>query len=159
MAVERGSCITRSKSSSRSSSPASKHDGTLLPLPVQSSPRFAMRALLSHCFYRRVIIWVVTVTAVMCLMLFSGGVPTNQGRILDHLVDFGKSDLSKPSSDGIQAENTAVHHGIDSTAVVPEANEQETLIPADSNSQKTSQDNTAPQGLGSHPLHWLAYKQ
>lgn len=137
----------------------SKHDGILLPLPVQSSPRFAMRALLSHCFYRRVIIWVVTVTAVMCLMLFSGGVPTSQGRILNHLVDFGKSDLSKVSSDGFSTGSSAGHKGIDSTAAAPEAKEKESTNSNDSNKEKSSQESSNPQGLGSHSLHWLKYKQ
>lgn len=117
-----------------------------------------MRALLSHCFYRRVIIWVVTVTAVMCLMLFSGGVPTSQGRILDHLVDFGKGDHPKLSNDGPQAGSSSGHVGIDSTTVAMKEADKENAKSGEDNRDKTSQDGTAPQGLG-HPLHWLKYKQ
>lgn len=117
-----------------------------------------MRALLSHCFYRRVIIWVVTVTAVLCLILFSGGVPTSQGRILNHLVDFGKGDLSKVSSDGLSTEGSGSHKGIDSTTATSEEKEKETAQ-SDNDKEKTNQDSATPLGLGSHPLHWLKYKQ
>lgn len=95
----------------------------------------------------------------MCLMLFSGGVPTSQGRILNHLVDFGKGDLSKVSSDALSAESSAGHKGIDSTVTAPEAKEKEATNSDDSNKEKSSQDSSNPQGLGSHSLHWLKYKQ
>lgn len=94
-------------------------------------------------------------------MLFSGGVPTNQGRILDHLVDFGKSDLgkgdlSKVSNDGVSVDNNAAHKGPETTYTAPEAKQTETVEDG-SNKEKTGQDGTDPQGIGS--LHWLKYKQ
>lgn len=162
MAVERGSCLPRPKSGSRSASPVLKHDGILLPLPVQSSPRLAMRALLSHCFYRRVIIWVVTVTVILCLTLFSGGVPTRQGRILNHLVDFGKEgDLSTISNEQLLINNNAhAHKGIDSTtpaAAAPSGAKEIKTVDNDASKGKTGLDSTDQQSLG--PLHWLKYKQ
>lgn len=94
-------------------------------------------------------------------MLFSGGVPTSQGRILDHLVDFGKSDLgkgdlSKVSNDRVSFDNNADHKSPDTTVTAPVAKETET-VEDDSNKEKAGQDSTDPQGIGS--LHWLKYKQ
>lgn len=145
--MERGSCLPRSKSSSRNSSPASRKNEAMLPLPVQASPKFAVRALLSHCFYRRVIIWAITVTVLLCLVLFSGGVQTNRGRILDHLVDFGKG-----AKESVYGGSSVGHNGIDSGS----GNGQKSDI---TNSEKGNQDSNTQQGLGDNTLHWLKYKQ
>lgn len=70
----------------------------MLPLPVQASQRFPVRALLGHCFYRRIIIWAVTVTFFLCLVLFSGGVRTHHGMIIDHFPEFGNNGHTKLST-------------------------------------------------------------
>lgn len=90
-------------------------------------------------------------------MLFSGGVPTSQGRILDHLVDFGKGDATKVSSDSFSANIFGGSKGIDSTASA-DAKDKTSSQSDDNNKEKTNEDSTTPQGLG-HPLHWLKYKQ
>lgn len=126
--MERGSFLSRSSASSRTSSPTTTKGETMLPLPVQSSPKLAVRALLGHCFYRRVFLWAITATIVLCLMIFSGGVRTSHGRILDHLVDFGKVGSTGPgngdagpaviTTPGIEADGDQIvsYSGIDSTS-------------------------------------------
>jgi hypothetical protein len=103
--------ITRSKSDSFSSilSTLSGKDGQdgkderhYLPAPAHSKSTIRVRALLGHCLYRRVIIWSVTILVLTCLTLFTGGVRTRHGRILD-LVDFRKGahhDHQQPPTDG-----------------------------------------------------------
>lgn len=160
-----------------------------LPLPVQSSPKLAMRALITHCFYRRVIIWAITATFLMCLMLFSGGVHTSHGRILDHLVDFGRT--SKGSVESSLSTSTSGSGGsggsggsVGQTGIsniwdneqdpasenqnkgIQDKSTQETST-QDKNTQdkspqdKGTQDTNQNQGLGAviNPLHWLKYKQ
>ncbi|KAH8893364.1 hypothetical protein GQ53DRAFT_780798 [Thozetella sp. PMI_491] len=89
--------FTRSKSdsissfSSFSSILSGKEDRPLLPLPAHQKPKIRVRTLLSHCLYRRVIIWTVALLFLIVLGFSTGGVQTRRGRILD-LVDFRKGD-------------------------------------------------------------------
>jgi hypothetical protein len=81
-------------------------DGCLLPSPTQhpSTPqksKIRVRALLTHCLYRRVLIWTVAAVFLVSLTLFSGGVHHGRGRILG-LVDFGKGRAKKGGDNGAQ---------------------------------------------------------
>lgn len=102
-----------------------------------------MRALLSHCLYRRVMIWAITVTILLCLVLFSSGVQTRRGRILD-LVDFRK---------GSHPETSKTDHKTGSATI-----EQQVSI------EKPKEEGKKDEGKkddehGRDPLHWLEYKQ
>lgn len=138
----------------------------MLPLPVQSSPRFPVRALLGHCFYRRVILWAVTVIFFLCLVLFSGGVHTRHGRILDHLAGFAKADHYKSSS-GSQYEfegSRVGHNGIDSTDYSASAKEMTSNVgDYEKTEQYPAEQQTTYEPPSSDPVvdgpHWLKYKQ
>lgn len=161
----------------------------MLPLPVQSSPRLAMRALITHCFYRRVIIWAITAIIILSLMLFSGGVHTRHGRILDHLVDFGRTSKSSLDATGgvigsISGSITGGSSGSSSgssggsTGTTPiwmdgtDQNGQNGQNSVSGGQDKTNQNQGTQdktnqdahqqfQGFGGimNPLHWLKYKQ
>lgn len=156
----------------------------MLPLPVQSSPKLAMRALITHCFYRRVIIWGITAIIILSLMLFSGGVHTRHGRILDHLVDFGRTSkgsldatggvigsisgsISGGSSDGSGGSggsNGAAPIWMDGTGQNGQnsvGGSQDKTNQNQGTQDKSNQDSHQFQGFGSimNPLHWLKYKQ
>lgn len=167
--MERGSCLPRSKSSSRNSSPASLKNEIMLPLPVQASQRFPVRALLGHCFYRRIIIWAITVIIFLCLVLFSGGVHTRHGMIIDHFPEFGKKghstiSSSTSSSGDRQYEDSSVgDNGIDTIDSSTTSNEIGSDI---GEHEKVEQHKTIEQ----HPTHetqpadpngphWLKYQQ
>lgn len=45
----------------------------LLSLPVHQQPQIRIRALLGHCLYRRVIIWSLTLLALVLLTLYTSG--------------------------------------------------------------------------------------
>lgn len=136
----------------------------MLPLPVQSSPKAAVRALLSHCFYRRVIIWAITATVLLCLMLFSGGVHTHHGRILDHLVDFGQGDTARPFSTVNTTPNPSDGN---SDSSVGDKNHSESPSPekaanSDTESYAKEYENDTPQNQQSYNhggIHWLKYEQ
>ena len=92
-----------------------------------------MRALLSHCLYRRVLLWAITGTILLCLVLSSSGVRTRHGRILD-LVDFRKT--------------TKIGLGTGAATI-----EQQLTI------EKPNEEGKKDDGKGRDPLHWLEYKQ
>jgi hypothetical protein len=127
--MERVSCLPRSKSDSISSV-ASKSEKDLLPLPVSQQPKIRVRALLGHCLYRRVIIWSLTVLLLLCLTLFTSGVKTGRGRILD-LVDWRKGESNGGNRD-------------DASKVQDDDGSK-------SNSQSEEEDNKG--------MVWLKYKQ
>lgn len=64
-------------------------------LHVREQPKIKVRTLLTHCLYRRVIIWSVTLLLLACLMLYTGGYThgsvayTKPGGMLD-LCEFRK---------------------------------------------------------------------
>lgn len=62
----------------------------VLPLPAQSKRKIRVRALLSHCLYRRVILWLFTVVVLISLVMCTNGVPTPRNGLLD-LVHFHKN--------------------------------------------------------------------
>lgn len=97
-----------------------------------------MRALLSHCLYRRVMIWAITVTILLCLVLFSSGVQTRHGRILD-LVDFRKGSHSETTNTGLGKGSATI--------------EQQVTI------EKSKEEGKKEDAKGRDPLHWLEYKQ
>lgn len=107
-----------------------------------------MRALLSHCLYRRVMIWAVTVTVLLCLVLFSSGVQTRHGRILD-LVDFRKGSHSETPKTGL--------------GTAPATIEQQLTIDKSKEEGKKDEgkedEGKKDDGNGRDPLHWLEYKQ
>ncbi len=113
--MEPVSCIRRSKSdsissfssfSSFSSILSGKEEGPLLPAPVYQKPKIRVREVLSHCLYRRVIIWSLTLLTLLFIGVCTSGVHTRHGRVLD-LVDFGKSGHSTGTAEGAaQAEGT-----------------------------------------------------
>lgn len=107
-----------------------------------------MRALLSHCLYRRVMIWAVTVTVLLCLVLFSSGVQTRHGRILD-LVDFRKGSHSETPKTGL--------------GTAPATIEQQLTIDKSKEGGKKEEgkedEGKKDDGNGRDPLHWLEYKQ
>lgn len=169
--MERGSCLPRSNTSSRNSSPASRKHDEMLPLPVQSSPRFPVRALLGHCFYRRIIIWTIALIIFLCMVLFSGGVHTRHGRILDHLAGLAKGDHYKGSTGsqygGFEGSKVG-HNGIavndastptKETTSNMEGNEKAGQSPAEQHTQQL----TSNEPLSGVPVtggpHWLKYKQ
>lgn len=170
--MERGSCLPRSNTSSRNSSPVARKHDDMLPLPVQSSPRFPVRALLGHCFYRRIIIWSVTIIFFLFMVLFSGGVHTRHGRILDHLAGFATGDHYKGSTGsqygGFEGSRVG-HNGIETvdnptstaeTTLTSTENEKNEPKPTE---QKTEDSSTASETPTSEPFtggpHWLKYKQ
>lgn len=102
-----------------------------------------MRALLSHCLYRRVMIWAVTVTILLCLVLFSSGVQTRRGRILD-LVDFRKGSHSESPKTGLEKGTATIEQQLTIDKSKEEGKKDES---------KKDDDN------GRDPLHWLEYKQ
>lgn len=128
---------------------------------MQYSPKLAMRALITHCFYRRVILWGITVIIVMCLMLFSGGVHTSHGRILDHLVDFGRTSKGSIQSSlgGSSNGGTVAQPGTSNIWDNDKGSSSEGQVTATSDT--TNQGTLQSQGLGTviNPLHWLKYKQ
>lgn len=69
-----------------------QHPSKQHPQPQKSKIR--VRAVLTHCLYRRVIIWTVAVIILLSLTLFSSGVHPSRGKLLG-LVDFGKGDKEK----------------------------------------------------------------
>lgn len=107
-----------------------------------------MRALLSHCLYRRVMIWAVTVTILLCLVLFSSGVQTRRGRILD-LVDFRKGSHSETPKTG---------HGTDSATIEQQVSIEKPKEDGKKNDGKKD-DDKKDDNNGRDPLHWLEYKQ
>lgn len=134
-----------------------------------------MRALITHCFYRRVIIWAITATILLSLILFSGGMHTRtHGRILDHLVDFGRpskgsveSSLSGSGSgrgnDNVGNEGQATIGNIWDTEQDSAASENQKSSEDQSKGtqDKSNQETFQNQGLAAviNPLHWLKYKQ
>lgn len=102
-----------------------------------------MRALLSHCLYRRVMIWAITVTILLCMVLFSSGVQTRHGRILD-LVDFRKGSHSETTKAGL--------------GTGPATIEQQVTIEKPKEEGKKD-DAKKADDKGRDPLHWLEYKQ
>jgi hypothetical protein len=70
----------------------------LLPLPAHQKPRLRVRALLSHCLYRRVLLWTVGVLVLLCLILTQGGARLRSDRFLN-LVEYqqdGKDSNGDP---------------------------------------------------------------
>ncbi|KAK4138788.1 hypothetical protein BT67DRAFT_446813 [Trichocladium antarcticum] len=59
----------------------------LLPLPAHQKPRLRVRALLSHCLYRRVILWTVGILVLLCILLTQGGARLRGDRFLN-LVEY-----------------------------------------------------------------------
>lgn len=103
-----------------------------------------MRALLSHCLYRRVMIWAITVTVLLCMVLFSSGVQTRHGRILD-LVDFRKGSHSETPKTGL--------------GTAPATIEQQLTIEKPKEEGKKEEGKKDDDNNGRDPLHWLEYKQ
>ncbi|KAI1355226.1 hypothetical protein F5Y01DRAFT_328081 [Xylaria sp. FL0043] len=56
-----------------------------LPLHTDPKPRtkFQVRALLGHCLYRRVVIWIIMVFALLTLMIFDPRLSTRSRNVLD----------------------------------------------------------------------------
>lgn len=108
----------------------------MLPLPVQNKAKIRVRTLLGHCFYRRVIIWAITVILLLCLTLFSSGVHTRHGRIMD-LVDFSSR---KDAQEGDSSKNEG-----QATLTAPSTPAEEVAIVEEEKKVE--------------PLHWLKYKQ
>jgi hypothetical protein len=106
-----------------------------------------MRAILSHCLYRRVMIWAVTVTILLCLALFSSGVQTRHGRILD-LVDFRKGSHSETPQTGLGTGAATIEQQL-SIEKPKEADKE------DGKEDEGKEDDNN----GRDPLHWLEYKQ
>lgn len=106
---------------------------TMLPSPVQSRQRFTLRALLGHCLYRRLILWCITVSILLCLILFGSGDRSGHGGMMG-LVDFRK---------GSQSSSSKTTTGTFEQKVALENHK------GNSNWHETGRD----------PLHWLDYKQ
>lgn len=143
----------------------------MLPLPVQASPRFPVRALFGHCFYRRIIIWAVTCTFFLCLIVFSGGVRPHPGRIIDHIPGFANGggqldsnpptsktpivyEVSDPGHDGSVSTDSSTPEsasGMTSNIEAPVKTEQHTIIEQNPTNQLQPADPNGP--------HWLKYQQ
>lgn len=107
-----------------------------------------MRALLSHCLYRRVMIWAITVTILLCLVLFSSGVQTRHGRILD-LVDFRKGSHSETTKTGLGTGAGTIEQQLTIEKSKEDGKKE------DGKTEEGKKDDDK----GRDPLHWLEYKQ
>ncbi|KAK2021214.1 hypothetical protein LX32DRAFT_699545 [Colletotrichum zoysiae] len=90
------SSTTLSISSSRSSTRSSRSNSLLnttpspekgeffLPAPATtiSQPKLRVRAILGHCLYRRVVIWTVTISMLICLAYLNTPLYTRDGKVL-----------------------------------------------------------------------------
>ncbi len=78
-----------SRSSSSLSSFLSREEKFLLPRPAAKTRGFRFRALLGHCFYRRIILWAIGAGSLLCILLTSTRSGPQSQRILD-LVKFNQ---------------------------------------------------------------------
>lgn len=139
----------------------------MLPLPVQAASRIPVRALLGHCFYRRIIVWTVTVIVFLCLVLFSGGVRTRHGRILDHLAGWdgiSSNNNADSSSQSGSAGTNVGHNGI--STIESSTTENEVATDVDENEKAEDPNviekqptNTEQSADPNGRLHWLKYQQ
>lgn len=88
--------LTRSKSYTFPAFSPGK-DSCFLPSPMHQKSELRVRALFTHCLYRRVILWTATVLVLVFLSLFSHGLRPGSGRILD-LVNFRNGGQDKAAA-------------------------------------------------------------
>lgn len=70
----------------------SKKEEAYLPISMKPKPKFRFRALLSHCLYRRVVIWSLLAVALLTFTFFNPRLAQHSRNVLD-LVQLGKGDL------------------------------------------------------------------
>ncbi|KAI3397939.1 hypothetical protein diail_10108 [Diaporthe ilicicola] len=91
-------------------------------------------------------IWAITVTILLCLVLFSNGVQTRHRRILD-LVDFRKGSHSEPTKTGLGTGAANIEQQV--TIEKPKGVKEE---------GKNDEGKKDDANNGRDPLHWLKYK-
>jgi len=122
-------------------------------LPVHQKPKFRVRTLLSHCLYRRVLIWSVAILFLVCLVLSTHGLDSGRSTILQ-LVDANKPDDATGDATGDTTGDTAgdtTGSTTDSITISESSSDASAYEDSSSESDDADGDNTR--------LHWLKYKQ
>ncbi|KAI1845171.1 hypothetical protein JX266_008718 [Neoarthrinium moseri] len=135
------------------SSILSKKEEAFLPMALKPKPKFRLKALLSHCLYRRVVIWTLVAIVLLSVTLFNPRIAHSHRNVLD-LVPLGKGEI--PESKAAKLDSGAslrVQDSMRHEESPKESKDGEKQDEGDSSDAKGSKKKPKKNGP-----HWLDYK-